>query len=367
MSSHETSKQYIHDNNIQVILKDAIKELCSKRPELPYAFLRDYFGRLDVEDGVLYDYDASCQQQHDNEPEVVNVSRDNRASIHRRGAISAEVYTDEEVKNYTRKVVPKDYKTMQALERAFENNILLRSCDEDQRSHIFDAMAEQIFQRADVIIKQGDPGNYFYVIDSGEVEVLVNDKVVALITEWGTFGELALIHGRPRQATVIAKSDTLKLWAIDRDTYRKILMSLQQQKRETYDDFLSKVRILDNLQDWERLTVADALESVSFESGEDIVREGDVGNEFFIVCDGTADVTQKSKNGTIKKVGQLGPSDYFGELALILDRPRAATVTAKSFLKCVKLDRSRFERVMGPVMDILKRTDYYKEYIQSSV
>lgn len=78
-------------------------------------------------------------------------------------------------------------------------------------------------------------------IDSGEVEVLVNDKVVALITEWGTFGELALIHGRPRQATVIAKSDTLKLWAIDRDTYRKILMSLQQQKRETYDDFLSKV------------------------------------------------------------------------------------------------------------------------------
>ena len=53
---------------------------------------------------------------------------------------------------------------MQALERAFENNILLRSCDEDQRSHIFDAMAEQIFVKNDVIIKQGDPGNFFYVI-----------------------------------------------------------------------------------------------------------------------------------------------------------------------------------------------------------
>ena len=36
------------------------------------------------------------------------------------------------------------------------------------------------------------------------------------------------------------------------------------------------------------------------------VREGDVGNEFFIVIDGTADVTQKSKNGTVKKVGKLG-------------------------------------------------------------
>lgn len=83
----------------------------------------------------------------------------------------------------------------------------------------------------------------FLCSDQGEVEVLVNDKQVALISEWGTFGELALIHGRPRQATVVAKTDVVKLWAIDRETYRKILMSLQQQKREKYDDFLSKVKI----------------------------------------------------------------------------------------------------------------------------
>ncbi|CBY40285.1 unnamed protein product, partial [Oikopleura dioica] len=299
------------------------------------------------------------------EPEVT-VTRESRPSITRRGAISAEVISPADVKNFTRTVIPKDYKTMQALERAFENNVLLRSCDEEQRGHIFDAMSEQTFTKGTVIIKQGDSGNFFYVIDQGEVEVLVNDKQVALISEWGTFGELALIHGRPRQATVVAKTDVVKLWAIDRETYRKILMSLQQQKREKYDDFLSKVRILDNLQDWERLTVADALEAVSFEAAVYKVREGELGNEFFIVIDGTADVTQNCA-GNIKKVGQLGPSDYFGELALILDRPRAATVTAKTYMRCVKLDRSRFERVMGPVMDILKRTEYYKEYIKYSV
>ena len=80
-------------------------------------------------------------------------------------------------------------------------------------------------------------------------------------------------------------------------------------------------------------------------------------------------------------------SDFFGELALILSRPRAATVKAKTFVKvtfvtfiaynkcdtlnpifqCVKLDRNRFERVMGPIMDILKGTEYYKEYVQNSV
>jgi len=51
----------------------------------------------------------------------------------------------------------------------------------------------------------------------------------------------------------------------------------------------------------------------------------------------------------------LSQSDYFGEIALLLDRPRAATVIAKGPLKCVKLDRQRFERVLGPVSEILKR------------
>lgn len=41
------------------------------------------------------------------------------------------------------------------------------------------------------------------------------------------------------------------------------------------------------------------------------------------------------------EVGRLGPSDYFGEIALLLDRPRAATVITRGQLKCVKLDRQR--------------------------
>ena len=53
-------------------------------------------------------------------------------------------------------------------------------------------------------------------------------------------------------------------------------------------------------------------------------------------------VTQYRQEGEeSQEVGLLGPSDYFGEIALMLDRPRAATVTAQSNLKCVKLDRAR--------------------------
>lgn len=68
------------------------------------------------------------------------------------------------------------------------------------------------------------------------------------------------------------------------------------------------------------------------------------------------------------EVGRLGPSDYFGEIALLLDRPRAASVVARGPLKCVKLDRARFERVLGLCADILKRNiTQYNSFVSLSV
>lgn len=136
-----------------------------------------------------------------------------------------------------------------------------------------------------------------------------------------------------------------------------------------YEDFLCKVSILDSLDKWERLTVADALEPVQFEEGAQIVRQGDPGDDFFIIIEGSASVLQsKGDNEEPVEVGKLGPSDYFGEIALLLDRPRAATVVAKGQLKCVKLDRGRFERVLGPCSDILKRSiSQYNSFVSLGI
>ncbi|KAL0598118.1 cAMP-dependent protein kinase type I-alpha regulatory subunit [Plecturocebus cupreus] len=187
------------------------------------------------------------------------------------------------------------------------------------------------------------------------MDVYVNNEWATSVGEGGSFGELALIYGTPRAATVKAKTN-VKLWGIDRDSYRRILMGSTLRKRKMYEEFLSKVSILESLDKWERLTVADALEPVQFEDGQKIVVQGEPGDEFFIILEGSAAVLQRrSEDEEFVEVGRLGPSDYFGEIALLMNRPRAATVVARGPLKCVKLDRPRFERVLGPCSDILKR------------
>ena len=79
------------------------------------------------------------------------------------------------------------------------------------------------------------------------------------ISDGGSFGELALIYGTPRAATVKAKTD-VKLWAIDRDSYRRILMGSTIRKRTKYEKFLEEIPLLKDLDKWERLSVADAAE-----------------------------------------------------------------------------------------------------------
>lgn len=163
--------------------------------------------------------------------------------VRRRGAISAEPVTEEDATGYVKKVVPKDYKTMAALSKAIGKNVLFAHLDENERSDIFDAMFPINCLPGEAIITQGDEGDNFYVIDIGEVEVFVNNELVTTIGDGGTFGELALIYGTPRAASVRAKTD-VKLWGIDRDSYRRILMGSTIRKRKMYEEFLSRVSIL---------------------------------------------------------------------------------------------------------------------------
>lgn len=77
----------------------------------------------------------------------------------------------------------------------------------------------------------------------------------------------------------------------------------------------------ESLEKWERYTVADALEPCGFEDGETIVRQGEPGDDFYIIVEGRAVVMQqRSGGGSVDaeppvEVGHLGPSDYFGTIS----------------------------------------------------
>ncbi|NXE75133.1 KAP0 kinase, partial [Cochlearius cochlearius] len=382
---------YVQKHNIQQVLKDCIVQLCTVRPERPMGFLREYFERLEKEETKqLLNQQKSGSRSDSREDEISPPPPMNPVvkGRRRRGAISAEVYTEEDAASYVRKVIPKDYKTMAALAKAIEKNVLFAHLDDNERSDIFDAMFPVTYIAGETVIQQGnmhskifffsslgDEGDNFYVVDQGEMDVYVNSEWATSVGEGGSFGELALIYGTPRAATVKAKTN-VKLWGIDRDSYRRILMASifladgsTLRKRKMYEEFLSKVSILESLDKWERLTVADALEPVQFEDGQKIVVQGEPGDEFFIILEGTAAVLQRrSENEEFVEVGRLAPSDYFGEIALLMNRPRAATVVARGLLKCVKLDRPRFERVLGPCSDILKRNiQQYNSFVSLSV
>ncbi|XP_072799610.1 cAMP-dependent protein kinase type I-beta regulatory subunit isoform X2 [Vicugna pacos] len=277
---------YVQKHSVQQVLRDCIVHLCVSKPDRPMRFLREHFEKLEKEETRQLLAQQKSASQSDLHDEEVSPSLPNPVvkARHRRGGVSAEVYTEEDAVSYVRKVIPKDYKTMTALAKAISKNVLFAHLDDSERSDIFDAMFPVTHIAGETVIQQGDEGDNFYVIDQGEVDVYVNGEWVTSISEGGSFGELALIYGTPRAATVKAKTD-LKVWGIDRDSYRRILMGSTLRKRRMYEEFLSKVSILESLEKWERLTVADALEPAQFEDGERIVVQGEPGDDFFIITE----------------------------------------------------------------------------------
>ena len=154
---------------------------------------------------------------------------------------------------------------------------------------------------------------------------------------------------------------------------------------------------------YERTAVADAFEERTYAAGEAIVTEGEQGDTFYMLCSGTAVATKHGPDGkkTVHEYHKEG--DYFGELSLLNNRcstaavlprrahpspspspssgpkvglspplptasrhparPRAASIEATGECTCVHLDRSSFERLLGPVIHILKRNaENYKSY-----
>lgn len=289
-------------------------------------------------------------------------------NMNRRTSVSAESLMPSAANDeWTPPTYPKTEEQMNRLRSAVAKNFLFTSLEEDQFSQVLMALNEKpIPAQGTRVITQGDVGDFFYVVERGTFDVYVNKSgkmesgphgmgtKVTYVGPGGSFGELALMYNAPRAATIISTVPHAILWSLDRVTFRRILMENTFKRRRMYEAFLEEVPILTELTMAERAKVADALQTHTFAPGETIIREGDPGDNFYIVESGTADVFKIGVEGIIKTYGK---GDYFGELALLNDQPRAASIIARTKTKVASLGKDGFVRLLGPAVDIMRRND----------
>ncbi|KAK4995846.1 hypothetical protein LTR66_004414 [Elasticomyces elasticus] len=290
-------------------------------------------------------------------------------NLNRRTSVSAESLapTSADDKDWKPPYHQKSSDQQSRLRAAVASNFLFTHLDDDQTSQVLGALKEKKCPSNFKIIEQGDAGDYFYVVENGSFDIYVNPsgkleagaeglgKKVATSGPGTSFGELALMYNAPRAATVIS-TEAATVWQLDRITFRRILMDSAFQRRRMYEDFLNGVPLLASLTAYERSKIADALETVKYPANKTIIREGDVGDRFYILEDGAAEVFKAGTNNNLPlKTYQRG--DYFGELALLDDKPRAASVVSKTDVKVAMLGKAGFQRLLGPVEGIMRRDD----------
>ncbi|KAM9913645.1 hypothetical protein OXX69_001402 [Metschnikowia pulcherrima] len=275
-------------------------------------------------------------------------------NANRRVSVSAEAMNPDEFKSDSWKPPVNDLTAEQRNElgKTLSSNFLFQQLDSSAKSTVLSALIKKSFPKGTEIITQGDVGDYFYIIESGVVDFYVNGSKVNTSGDGSSFGELALMYNSPRAATAIAASD-VACWALDRATFRRILLEGTFNRRIMYEDFLKDVKVLSGLNSQERSKLASALSTEIYEAGEKIVTEGEVGDKFYLIEAGTC-VISKEGEGVIGKIGQ---GNYFGEVALLNDLPRQATVTASEKVIVATLGKSGFTRLLGPALEVLRKHD----------
>ncbi len=106
-------------------------------------------------------------------------------------------------------------------------------------------------------------------------------------------------------------------------------------------DMIQKVPLFARCSKRELAEVASIADEVDLREGKSLTREGDRGREFFVLIEGTADVYRRGK-----KINTMGPGDFFGEIALLENTPRVATVTAKTPLRFFVLTSHDFRHLL---------------------
>jgi CRP-like cAMP-binding protein len=258
--------------------------------------------------------------------------------------------------DYVPPVVEKSDNIKKLIMSIVTTNVLFASYAADEQAAIVDAFEKVECGIDQKVITQGESGDNFYIVECGGLDVLIKssdgEKKTATLGPGTSFGELALMYNTPRAATVKV-SDPCVLWQINRKTYREIVVYYKYKRNKEYMEFVKEVKIKDSKlvdllkpDEIEKFTVS--LDKEVYQPGDYIIRQGNVGDQFYIIADGNVEVYQSDGQGGENKLASLSKGAYFGEKALLSDDLRAASCVAEGGpVTVLSLGREDFNDMLG--------------------
>jgi CRP-like cAMP-binding protein len=219
------------------------------------------------------------------------------------------------------------------------------------------------------ILSTDDESRSIFVITSGSAEVTCktpNDGEVtcATLDAGDFFGEIGYFSGEHRTANVKATED-IELLELTRTDMRLLVDSHHSMgdvlfdfyKERVLDQLLAVSNIFMHLTLEDRKAVLELVDSEVFADGMDIVTEGETGEDMFLIKTGSVEVWTKDKNGRKKILAELKEGDSFGQLALVLETTRGATVTALTPVELITFSKNVLQDILSKYPAIQKSFD----------
>ncbi len=214
------------------------------------------------------------------------------------------------------------------------------------------------FNPGDYICRQGEYDENCNIILDGSVSVIIPqaDSDMPLKIKLGKgeiFGEIAAMSGTPRTADVVADTQA-RLLNISRDKLFKLLDVFPVIKERLDATYRSRALTthLANIPIFAGLTkpfleqLRDKVSLLTFKAGEVIFKQGMEADSFYLIRYGFVKVMQADAKGSEKIIAYLNEGHYFGEIALLGDEKRSATVEALNRLELIKIAKDDFNAIL---------------------
>jgi ABC-type lipoprotein export system ATPase subunit len=255
------------------------------------------------------------------------------------------------------------------------NEYLVRALSilsQDQLVEVARHVKPQLLPRDTSIIREGEVGDKFYIILEGQADVFMNQPgsgqiLVGRLGAGNYFGEMALLGNGIRMATVKAASDSeIKVAVVDNEVFAALIEE-SKHLREELNDIVqqrmtaNQVKALSTFNLSDLAELVHGLEPRTYEAGQEIIRQGELGESFFIMEDGTVEVFVRQGNTEVR-INHLTKGQYFGEMALMGNRRRNATVRVSQDApaRLFELGIEEFERLVSS-------SERFKQNIQDEV